>query len=297
MERGADLSVVIPSVNGWGDLEGCLRALMEQDGEVEVEVLVADRVGETVRARVRQRWPGVRILEASADATIPALRAMAFRAATADVVGVIEDHVIVPRDWAVRMLGAQAEGWPVVGGAVANAADRTLVDRAAFLCEYSRCLVPPEGPADWLTGNNVTYRREVLERFRDVTGGDAWEDRLHDAMRAAGITLLSRPDIVVEHRKHYTIREYLQQRYLYARSYAGGRARGSLGRRVLYGGGSLVLPPVLLWRVVGRAVRAGVPSWDLVASAPLLTLFVVAWAGGEAVGSLFGPGNALQRVC
>jgi len=144
-----ELSVVVPSVNGWGDLEGCLGALAAQQG-ARIEVLVADRVGAAVRKPLRRAFPDVRLLEAEAGTTIPALRRMAFRAARADVVGVIEDHVLVPPDWVSRMLALHRAGHQVVGGAVANAATSTTVDWSAFLCEYSACLAPPTGPASWV---------------------------------------------------------------------------------------------------------------------------------------------------
>ncbi len=293
-----DLAVVVPSVNGWGDLEGCLDALAAQSDGVTLEVLVADRVGEPVRGALRAR-AGVRLLEAPPGTTIPALRAMAFAAARADVVGVIEDHVIVPPDWAARMLAAHREGAQVVGGAVENAARERLVDVAAFLCEYSHCLVPPPaGPAPWVTGNNVTYRRRLLERFKGVIALGGWENLLHDAMRDAGVPLMSRPDISVGHKKHYTVAEYVTQRYLYSRSYAGSRVAGApLGKRLFYGAAACALPPLLLARIVSNVRRAGRYQRELIRSLPLLAAFVVAWAAGEAVGSWFGAGDALGKVC
>jgi hypothetical protein len=159
------LTVVVPSVNGAGDLLGCLAALSNQRSDVDLEVLVADRCGEPVRAEVRRLYPWVRILEAPVGTTIPDLRALAFSQATARSVAVIEDHVIVPPGWARALLDAQAGGDIVVGGAVENAAVERVVDWAAFLCEYSHCILPlPEGPASWLTGNNVVYPRELLAR-------------------------------------------------------------------------------------------------------------------------------------
>ena len=300
MAEGAtpDLAVVVPSVNGWGDLAGCLDALAAQSDGVTLEVLVADRVGEPVRSAVRAR-AGVRLLEAPPGTTIPALRAMAFAVARADVVGVIEDHVIVPPDWAARMLAAHREGAEVVGGAVENAARGRVVDEAAFLCEYSHCLVPPPaGPAPWVTGNNVTYRRRLLDRFKDVIARGGWENLLHDAMRDAGVPLMSRPDIRVGHLKHYTVAEYMTQRYLYSRSYAGTRVSGApLWRRLFYGAAAFALPPLLLARIVSNVRRAGRYRRELILSLPLLVVFVVAWAAGEVVGSWFGAGDALGKVC
>ncbi len=290
------LSVVVPSVNGWGDLEGCLRALAAQH-VAGLEVIVADRVGDAVRGPLRRDFPDTVLVEAAPGTTIPALRRMAFRAARADVVGVIEDHVLVPPDWAERMLGLHAQGHQVVGGAVENAATATLVDWSAFLCEYHQSLAVPAGSAPWVTGNNVTYRRTLLERFADVLTDDRWENHLHDAIRAAGIPLESRPEIVVGHKKHYTVGEYVSQRYLYSRSYAGARlAAASAPRRVLYGAAALALPPVLLWRIV-KAVRAtGRFGPELRRSLPLLLVYVVSWAAGETAGAWFGAGDALRRV-
>lgn len=291
------LSVVVPSVNGWGYLRRCLSALESQTGG-RPEVVVADRVGGSVRGGLREEFPWVRVVEAPPDATIPELRARAFRECSGDVVGVLEDHVIVPPGWSEEMLAAHRAGARVVGGSVENAAHDRLVDRAAFLCEYSHCLEPgPEGPAEGLVGNNVTYRRSLLVEFRDVIEEGRWEDRLHAALREAGVELTRRPAIRVDHEMHYTAAEYARQRYLYSRAFAALRLRDERPwRRLLYGLGALALPPVLLARVVGRTWRSDRPATLLLRCLPMLGLFVTAWAVGESIGALAGDGGALARV-
>lgn len=293
-----ELSVVVPSVNGWSDLEGCLAALEAERSQTELEVLVADRIGETLRAQVRARFPWVTLIEAAPGVTIPDLRAMAFARATGPSVAVIEDHVLVPPGWARQMLQAQARGEEVVGGSVENAATARLVDWAAFLCEYSHLLPPlPDGPSDWLTGNNTVYRRALLDRYRAVTEQGRWENYLHDRMRDDGVTLFCRPAIRVGHKKHYTVWEYLSQRYLYSRSYAGARVAGAgLGKRLVYGLAALALPPLLFYRTVARIWGKRVHRGELVKSLPLLGLFLTGWAAGEMVGAWFGPGDALSKV-
>jgi len=293
------LTVVVPSVNGLGDLMDCLAALSAQRADVELEVLVADRCGEAVRAEVRRSYPWVRLLAAPSGTTIPDLRAMAFREARGTSVAVIEDHVIVPAGWARALLDAQAGAEVVVGGAIENAAVHRLVDWAAFLCEYSHCIAPlPEGPADWLPGNNVVYPRALLGRYESVLGRGQWENRLHDAMRRDGVPLVCRPQIAVGHKKHYTVGEYLSQRYLYARSYAGARvADASLPTRLTYGAAALALPPLLMFRTVRRVVAKRRHRAELVRSLPLLAVFVMSWAFGEMVGYIAGPGDSLAKVC
>lgn len=292
-----ELSVVVPSVNGWSDLAECLGALEAERGDVVLEVLVPERCGATVRDPIAIRFPWATVLPVPATATIPEMRALAFDAAAAPSVAVIEDHVIVPRGWARDLLLAR-ETALVVGGAVRNAATERLVDWAAFLCEYSQLLPPlPAGPSRWLTGNNTVYHRALLEKHRDVTHAGRWETHLHDALRDAGVTLICRPDIVVGHRKHYTVGEYLTQRYLYARSHAGARvADGHPLQRALYGLAAFALPPLLLWRTASRALRKRVGRSLVCRAMPLMALFVCAWGAGEVVGYWFGAGDSLSKV-
>lgn len=299
--RGADrplLSVVVPSVNGIRDLRDCLATLAAEAARVPLEVLVVDRVGPALRAEVARQYPWVRVIVAARGTTIPELRAMAFSAASAPIVAVIEDHVHVPAGWATQMLAAQARGETVVGGSVQNGATERLVDWAAFLCEYSHLLPPqPDGPVPTITGNNTTYRRELLERFREAASSGRWEDHLHAVLRAHGVQLFSRPGIVVQHKRHYTVGEYAAQRYLYARSYAAARLIGRRGHvRFAYGAVSPLLLPLLLSRIVARAWSRPAYRRVLIRSLPLLVLFVTAWAAGELAGAWLGPGDALSRV-
>lgn len=293
-----ELSIVVPSVNGFADLAGCLRALADGTTSVAHEVLVVDRLGAELRSAVRRDFPDARLVECPSGTTIPDMRALAFEAARAPAVAVIEDHVLVPAGWARRMLDALADS-AAVGGGVANAATGSIVDWAAFLCEYSHLLPPlPAGPVESIAGNNTIYRRDAVLAQRQALGHGQWEDHLHRALRRSGETLVCRPDIVVNHKKHYTFGEYFTQRYLYARSYAGARLGArSAALRLAYGAAALALPPVLFWRVVSRVYVRGAHRAELVQSLPLLAAFVCAWALGEAVGAWFGAGDALSRVC
>jgi len=92
--------------------------------------------------------------------------------------------------------------------------------------------------------------------------------------------------------------EYLSQRYLYARSYAGARVAGApLPKRLAYGAAALALPPLLFFRTVSRIVAKRRHRAELVRSLPLLAVFVVSWALGEMVGYVAGPGDSLAKVC
>jgi hypothetical protein len=292
------LSVVVPSVNGWQDLEGSLAALERERNTTPLEVLVPERCGDVVRNALARRFPWARILPVGELITIPGMRALAFQNAASPTVAVIEDHVLVPPGWARRMVEARAGEVRVVGGGVVNAATGRTIDWAAFLCEYSHLLAPlPNGPATWLTGNNTAYERALLAECRDVIETGQWEDVLHEAFRKRGVVLWCRPDIIVGHKKHYTVGEYTSQRFLYARAYAAAKLRGaSAAQRLVRGALSLALPPVLFYRIVARVWRSGAHRSELLRSLPLLAVFVLSWGLGEAAGSWFGDGGALAKV-
>lgn len=292
------LTVVVPSVNGWGDLKGCLSALEQERGRVALEVLVADRLGDALRQQVQAHFPWVRVLSAPGGTSIPALRALAFGEARGAAIAVIEDHVLVPPGWAGALLARIAAGDQVAGGAVENAATESLVDWAAFLCEYSQLMPPvPRGPVRGITGNNTIYRRDLLARYAEVWRAGRWENHLHEAMRRDGVVLQQDPEIVVGHKKHYAVGEYLTQRYLYARSYAGLRVAGmSAWRKLAYGCAAVLLPPLLLARVVRTTWGKQRHRRELLGSLPLLVLFTGAWGVGEIIGAWCGPGDALAKV-
>jgi hypothetical protein len=296
-ERPA-LSILVPSVNGLHDLLPCCEALARVRERIALEVLVVDRLGAAVVSTLRARFPWVVIHEVPTHTTIPQMRDAGFRRAAADVIAVIEDHVIVPPEWGERLLAALAEGHDVVGGPIENAATQRLLDWATFLCEYSACLPPlPEGEAEWLPGNNVAYRRDVLHRYFAVTAQGAWENRLHDAMRADGVALICRASLLVGHKKHFGLLEYMGQRYLYSRSYAGARVQDAPAlKRVVIGLAALVLPPLLLARILRSLMAKRVPLARIAATAPLIAVFVVSWGIGEVVGYWFGAGDSLARV-
>ncbi len=295
-----DLSVIIPSVNSYDSLKGAIAALRAQEGIDGIEIIVIDRLGEHVREQVRQNFPGTVVISVPPGTPIPKMRELAIKAVSPDVlaVGVIEDHVIVPADWARRMLDVLADGHDVVGGAIENAATESYMDWSSFLCEYSGSLPPvPSGPQPGVPGNNVVYRREVLDRYHSVLEEGKWENRLHDAMCADGIELFMRPDIIVGHKMHYTFWLYFSQRYLYSRSYAGARVRGaSLLRRLFMGAAAFALPPMMFLRTVRTVWSKGVHKGHLIKSLPVLIPFCIAWGAGEVVGYWFGAGNAMSKV-
>lgn len=292
------LSVVIPSVNGWPDLDRCLGALATERESAALEVIVPERCGDDVRAAVAKRYPFVTVFPVSPTTSIPQMRAIGMLAAAAPTVAVIEDHVIVRPGWAAAMHAARTDEARVVGGHLINTATDNVVDWAAWLCEYHHLATPmPAGVVDAMHGNHTVYDRALLHRHRGVIESGQWEGALHAAIQSEGVSLWSRPDIVAGHRKHYSVWEYTSQRFWYSRAYAALRATTMPAvQRLIYGATALALPPLLLLRIIRKIRTSDVYRPHLVRSLPLLLLFVVAWGVGETVGAWFGDGGALAKV-
>lgn len=292
-----EISVVVPCVNTVSDFRTCADALLAQTGPMPV-IIVVERLGPEFVALVREEFPQARILSVDRDTTIPQMRTIGIRAADTPVVGIIEDHVIVPPAWTKRMLAEIEAGSDVVAGPVDNMATETLVDWAAFLCEYSAVLPPlNDGPSDWLPGNNTAYRREVLVHYDALLDEGKWENYLHDHMKADGATLTLCNDIVSGHKMHYTFGLYFAQRYYYSRSFAGARVQDEgLGKRIIMGFAAFALPPVVYMRVLRNVIGKGQYKKQLFRSLPLLVPFALSWGAGEVAGYWFGAGRSLSKV-
>jgi hypothetical protein len=155
----------------------------------------------------------------------------------------------------------------------------------------------PAGPADALPGMNVAYDMDALNGERDAFREARWESFVHERLRGAGHVLGLDPSVVVEHRKNFTVRGFLSERFHYSRSFAGMRVAGApLVKRLAWAAGALLLPPLLVARVTANVLRRRSHLGALVRAFPLVVLFSVAWAVGELVGYLAGPGDSLVKV-
>jgi hypothetical protein len=290
-----ELSVVVASVNGLPYLADCLEALERH--APAAEVVVADWTDEPTRQLVRERWPNVTLLSFDEPMTVPELRAAGVFAARAPHVAVIEDHCNVLPPWADRLVAAHAAGHSVVGGSIRNARTHRVRDWAAFFCEYSAFMEPaPAGSVGGVPGMNVSYDRPALEAIEDLLRAGHWESWLHPRLLQRGFELWSDAEIVLDHAKDFGFREFVSQRYHYSRSYAGIR-NAELGRkRLLYALGSPLLVPLAYARIL-RNVKAR-PAYrrSFRQATPLILLYTVVWAAGEAIGYVFGGGRSILKV-
>ena len=290
-----ELSVVVASVNGLPYLARCLQALHEQ--APEAEVVVADWTDEPTRALVRERWPAVRLLSFDRPMAVPELRAAGIGEARAPYVAVIEDHCVVQPGWSAAVLRGHRAGHPVVGGEIINVVTGRVRDWAAFYCEYSEHMDPlPAGPTPSLPGMNVSYDRAALAAMAPLLAEGRWETWLHPQLEREGFAFHVEDGMVLGHDKDFGFREFASQRWHYARSHAGIRNPELGPRRLIYAAGSPLIVPLMLKRIVRNVRDKPRHQRRFVQATPLVLVYLVVWAAGEAAGYVLGGGRSLLKV-
>lgn len=294
------LSVVVGLISGKrADLERCLEALHAQTLQLELEILVPydDPCREVTT--LAARFPSVRFLRAEGLDTAAAragasrehhdtLRTIGIRAASGDLIALTEDHAHTARTWCAEMAAA-LERHPkaaAVGGAVECDSER-LLNWAVWFCDFGRYQNPlREGPSEFVSDSNVAYRRAALERVESVWREDYHETAVHWAMVEAGFELCTTPRVVVwQARSGLALGSALRERFVWARSFAGTRARmAGSPKRWIWAVASPLLPLLMTWRLARTAFSRGAHKGRFVAALPLIVLLQLFWAVGEFVG-------------
>ena len=277
-----------------------IAALDPEQGGAPCEIVIGDRLQDAISERIRKEHPHVKLVPCPSNMTLPEMRLLAFDETTGSVVAVTEDHCVPSPGWSKRVLEAFTEGEDVlaVGGSVVNGVCDRGLDWATFICEYS-FFSPPvvEGRTKALPGMNVAYRRSVLEAAdRERLRSGFWETTLHPDLVASGPTFLSMNQLAMFHKKKFSWRLFASQRFVYSRYYAGLRFQDAgIVKRLAAGAASLLLPPILMFRMT-KAVAAKGLQREFIRALPSLSTFIVIWAIGESYGAIFGPGDALARI-
>jgi GT2 family glycosyltransferase len=296
----SSLSVVVGLISGRkSDVRRCLLALHSQtiDGLAEIIVPYDEPCADV--ATLKAEFPRVRFLLAegldTADARAGAsrehhdtLRTIGLRAATRDVIALTEDHAVVANTWCEEMLAALARhgNAAAVGGAVECDSEQRL-NHAVWFCDFGRYQQEiPEGPAAFVSDSNVAYRRAALDRVATAWQADYHETAVHWAMMAAGFELCTTPRVVVwQARSGLTLGAALRERYVWARSFAGTRARmAGSAKRWIWAAASPILPLLMTWRLFKTAFQRGAYKTQFVRALPLILLLQSVWAVGELVG-------------
>ncbi len=291
------MSITVGTIQGWPEIRRSVASFEAAAARVGGEVVLMDASpfappdpGLLAPTTSWHRHPGLSVFQ---------LREIGYRLARAPIVGVTEDHVVVPPDWCERYLAAFAASPDAmaIGGSVENGATDTLTDWASFYVVQAPVVAPiKSGPVGRLSGAvNVAYRAEALQDVDDH-GGLGMLDGLHQRdLRERGALLVADDTIRVSHDQSLSLATFTALHFHAARTFAGflrGQMDGQAWFRFLAVG---LVPYLRLGRAIallnarghGPTVRR---AW------PIMLWLLYAQAAGHLLGFLTGPGDSPRRV-
>ncbi len=292
-----NLSVVLRVVGGGDFLRKCLEALTRQIQGKPVEIIVPYDATVAGVESLKHAYPQVRFSEMEEERhgklspgefheLYDRRTAAGLRIARGKICALLEDYGIPGPDWCDQVLLAHQLPYPAIGGAVEHHG-RGILNWAVYLLDFGRYQLPLlEGPAEYLTDVNISYKKKALERVKEVWMESYNEIRTNWALARSGMTLWRRPQIIVwQDRGRLTWRAVLAERFYWGRIF--GRARlGNLSstKRFLLIAATPVMPLILVSRVAMKVFTDRRNRFEfLKALAPMLALALF-WCLGESAG-------------
>ena len=242
--------------------------------------------------------PNVRTLKLPRDGTTMAgARAEGVRQARSPIVGFIDDHSLALPGWGEALVEAHKGPWAAVGGEIYNLSSAQGFADPIYLMGHGRWVPPAaRGEVELLPSHETSYKREILLAYGDRLAELLMaEPVLMWRLRADGHHLFLEPDVKSMH--GYTVNPLtLASFFAWSRCLAYARARTfgwpypeRLVRACLF-------PVLPWWRAISLLIYMArtrplrLPT--LVVGLPIILLAQYGAAAGEAVGLLFGKGNA-----
>ncbi len=227
----------------------------------------------------------VRILRRTPGMLAPELWRDGFRATDAEIVGFSTTAMIPEPRWLDAMLDRlQTTDAAGVGGPIMPAAKLSPTDRAIYLLRYVNYYKPSLSDAE-PPGDNAVYRRERLEKHRELIDRGFWEIDIHRALRLQGDHLAMAENASVIYQGGSRLLVSLRQRLRHAAIY--GASRGSAMttiERALRTALSPMVPALIFHRMIAVMRSNFIDMMPWVPALPSLALLSTAWAIGEAVG-------------
>ncbi len=295
------LSIIIANANGQPEIFSCLAALEKQMTDDRVEIIVVEAADSAIAEFLHKQFSRVRFVPSDRNAGIPQMLVNGLAHSQGEVIAVLEDHEIVQTNWCEAAFDAH-KTYPeaaAIAGPIDNGCVDRILDWATFFCEYCKFMSPIHaGEVEFLPGHNVSYKREALKAGSlEAMANGFWDGTLHPELRKRGFQFRMEPRLRVLHQKHIGFVEFIEQRFLYSRYYAGARASNlNFLYRAGYSIACFALPVILLYRILSCGFSKRTFQRELLLSTPYLLIFTLVWAFGEMVGSLFGRGDSLASI-
>lgn len=243
---------------------------------------------------------GYDVAEVNVSASVSNAKVAGVYKATAPLVVFGEDHNFPEPSWAEALIEAHHQPWVGIGPVLCNA-NPGAFSWSNFFISYGPWIEPVQsGIAGNLSDHNSSYKRAILlefgsqlENLMDRDGG------LHSALQNRGHRLYVESKARTHHLNFDRLIPSLALRFHAGRAFGATRASAanwSFLRRILYVGGTPLIPLIRFRHVLREVKRTNRTDELLPRILPALVLLLIATAVGEAAGYLFGLGQTYRKL-
>jgi hypothetical protein len=285
------LSVVVGAVDAPGlekAITDCLAAIDAQLDSTTVEAIFVINSDGIRAAEVRRCFPRMEVLIVPSARFVPDLWERGIEESRGEIVAITAAGFLPREDWIEQIMAAHTSAAVATGGAIEKLEPASLLAWAVYFCRYSQFMLPlAKGPTVEIAGENASYKRSALDACRASWRNGFWEPTVHAEIRKLGGHLSIDPGIVVDYSSTFGFGAFVRQRFWHGRQFGSARSRRvSSLLRLAYLLASPIVPLLLLCRIAGRVVSKARHLQKLILCVPLMTIFLCAWAIGEASGYL-----------
>ena len=244
----------------------------------------------------------LRVIEAPDVKTFAGGMARCAAAAECEYVAFIEDHCFPQPQFVEKLI----EDFDRTGAAMVNYAfddyhPQTWISKSFLMAEYGRWMVPTRpGPVAIPACNNVSYRREVLQRYSQERSLQEWfnvEYLFHRRIREDGGLIWQSTEAVAEHVDWVDYGDGLHANAVMKRLNAGTNAESgwSWPKRLFYAAAMPVAPLVHLGRLAISVAPRPALWGTFLAGLPISASMYAYVSFHEALGYLFGRGESERQ--
>ncbi len=296
-EKSVKLSIVVASIYSQTVLKKCLDSILVNDGE-NVEIIVTHNSADEPLSDLIAEYADVCFIEFSEKATLPVLWAAGIARSSGEIVAITDSSCVVAENWISEIFAAHQSDSPIIGGAVEMSEGKKLVDWAAYFCEYGQFMKPlAAGAVEVLPGNNISFKRDVLEKHSQFVENEFWKTYLCQQLQAEGIQLISAPSMLVYYTKSFKFLPFLVRRFHHGRCFAGMRIKSeTVFKRALYAVGTIFLPFVFFIRIITPVLQKRRFWRKFILALPISILGILLWSIGETCGYLAGTGKSCEHI-
>jgi hypothetical protein len=166
MTPSPGFTVVLIAGNSRERTRRALQSILRQDTDKQLRVLVYDRAYEPVRDLPEFDFPNVTYEPVARESTLGQLQKRAVLTVDTEIIAFIEEHAVVPSEWARESLHAHAMGYTGVSGSFIPGNANHHWARIGFLMTYGDYMFSPKsGETKDIPADNSSFIRSKLARL------------------------------------------------------------------------------------------------------------------------------------